>query len=50
MAVRIVLAADGTVGDVHPLRALGAGWLAEGHQVTLCGPPDFEQIARASGL
>ena len=50
IGVRIVLAADGTVGDVHPLRALGAGWLAEGHEVTLCGPPDFEQIARASGL
>jgi len=50
MAVRIVIAADGTVGDVNPLLALGAGWLAEGHQVTLCGPPDFEQIARASGL
>jgi UDP:flavonoid glycosyltransferase YjiC (YdhE family) len=48
--VRIVLAADGTVGDVHPMRALGAGWLAEGHEVTLCGPPDFETIARASGL
>lgn len=48
--MRIVLAADGTVGDVHPLRALGAGWLAEGHEVTLCGPPDFEPIARASGI
>jgi len=48
--VRIVLAADGTVGDVHPLRALGAGFISEGHDVTLCGPPDFEPIARASGL
>jgi vancomycin aglycone glucosyltransferase len=48
--LRIVLAADGTVGDVHPLRALGAGFVAEGHDVTLCGPPDFEAIARASGL
>jgi len=48
--VRIVLAADGTVGDVHPLRALAAGFLEEGHDVTLCGPPDFEPIARASGI
>jgi len=48
--MRIVLAADGTVGDVHPMRALGAGLLAEGHAVTLCGPPDFEAIANASGL
>jgi len=48
--VRIVLAADGTAGDVQPLRALAAGWLAEGHAVTLCGPPDFEAGARADGI
>jgi UDP:flavonoid glycosyltransferase YjiC (YdhE family) len=26
------------------------GFMAEGHDVVLCGPPDFEAIARASGL
>jgi len=40
--VRIVLAADGTRGDVYPLCALGEAWQARGHDVVMCGPPDFE--------
>jgi len=48
--MRIVLAAEGTRGDVHPMLALGAALRAAGHEVRLCVPPDFAEAARAHGL
>jgi len=48
--VRVVLAADGTRGDVYPLFALGQAWRERGHDVVLCGPPDFAAAVAASGL
>jgi len=48
--MRIVLAADGTRGDVHPLLALGVALRAEGHDAVLCCPPDFAEAAREHGL
>lgn len=48
--MRIVLAAEGTRGDVHPLIALGAALRAEGHEALLCSPPDFADAARAAGV
>ena len=48
--MRIALAADGTRGDIHPMLAL-AGLLARrGHDVLVCGPPDFEEDARSRGV
>ena len=48
--MRIVLATEGTRGDVYPMRALGEAWLRAGHEVLLCGPPDFETPVRERGL
>jgi vancomycin aglycone glucosyltransferase len=48
--VRIVLAPEGTTGDVHPLLALGERLLAAGHQVLVCAAPDFEAEAARRSL
>jgi len=48
--MRIVLAPEGTRGDVHPLLALGVRLREAGHAVRLCASPDFEADARARGL
>jgi vancomycin aglycone glucosyltransferase len=48
--LRIVLAADGTRGDVHPLLALARRLGLRGHAVTLCAPPDFADDAAAVGV
>jgi UDP:flavonoid glycosyltransferase YjiC (YdhE family) len=48
--MRIALAAEGTRGDVYPMLALGESLRAAGHEVLLCGPPDFGARARARGL
>ena len=48
--MRIVLAPDGTTGDVHPLLALGEALRAAGHGVLVCAPPDFEAEALGRGL
>jgi UDP:flavonoid glycosyltransferase YjiC (YdhE family) len=48
--LQIVLAAEGTRGDVHPMLALGVRLAAEGHAVRVCASPDFEPDARACGL
>ncbi len=39
--MRIAIAVEGTRGDVHPMLALGGALRARGHDVWLCGPPDF---------
>ena len=48
--MRIAIAADGTRGDIHPLLALARGLARRGHDVVFCGPPDFEEDARAQGV
>lgn len=39
--MRVVIAVDGTHGDVHPMLALAAAVRNRGHEVVLCAPPDF---------
>jgi len=39
--MRIALAVDGTRGDVHPMLALAGALARRGHEVVVCGPPDF---------
>ncbi len=47
--MRIVIAVEGTRGDVHPMLEL-AGWLmSSGHHVRICAPPDFEDVVQARG-
>jgi UDP:flavonoid glycosyltransferase YjiC (YdhE family) len=48
--MRVVLAAEGTRGDVHPMLALGARLRAAGHAVRLCASPDFAEDAAAQAL
>jgi UDP:flavonoid glycosyltransferase YjiC (YdhE family) len=48
--MRILLTAEGTRGDVYPLLALGEACLAEGHDVTVCAPANFEGTARSRGF
>ena len=47
--MRVVVAAEGTRGDVYPMLALARSLLAAGHSVRLCTPPDFEAEAAATG-
>lgn len=48
--MRVVLAAEGTRGDVHPMLALGERLRAAGHDVRVCASPDFAEDAAARGL
>jgi UDP:flavonoid glycosyltransferase YjiC (YdhE family) len=48
--MRVVLAAEGTRGDVHPLLALGERLRAAGHAVRVCSSPDFAEDAAERGL
>lgn len=48
--MRVVIVAEGTRGDVHPMLALGGALEAAGHQVCLCAPPDFGGEAVALGF
>jgi UDP:flavonoid glycosyltransferase YjiC (YdhE family) len=48
--MRVVLAAEGTRGDVHPMLALGVRLRAAGHAVRLCASPDFAEEAAAQAL
>jgi UDP:flavonoid glycosyltransferase YjiC (YdhE family) len=48
--MRIVLAADGSRGDLQPMVELAAAVAEAGHEVKLCGPPDFAEAAAARGL
>lgn len=43
--MRIVLAAEGTRGDIHPMLALARTLAGSGHEVRLCAPPDFAEDA-----
>jgi UDP:flavonoid glycosyltransferase YjiC (YdhE family) len=48
--MRIVLAAEGTRGDLQPMIELGARLRAAGHDALVCGPPDFATQALARGV
>ena len=37
----------GTRGDVQPMIALATGLIDNGHEVTICAPPEHEQLAKA---
>jgi UDP:flavonoid glycosyltransferase YjiC (YdhE family) len=39
--MKIILAPEGTEGDIRPLLALGLGLRDAGHSITACVPPDF---------
>ena len=47
--MRIVMAADGTRGDIHPFLALAEALIARGADVLLCAPPDFAGEAAEQG-
>src|SRR5688572_13147325 len=48
--MRIVMAADGTRGDIHPFLALAEALIARGADVLLCAPPDFAGEAAERGV
>jgi UDP:flavonoid glycosyltransferase YjiC (YdhE family) len=48
--VRVLLAVEGTRGDVHPMLALAESLEAAGHTVSFCGPEDAGAEARARGI
>lgn len=48
--MRIVLAADGTRGDVQPMIELGAHLQQAGHDAVLCAAPDFAAQAASRGV
>jgi UDP:flavonoid glycosyltransferase YjiC (YdhE family) len=39
--MRILIGGFGSRGDMQPMLALGLALRARGHEVTMCGPPDF---------
>lgn len=47
--MRVLIAVEGTRGDVYPMLALARTLLACGHAVRICAPPDFADDARAAG-
>jgi UDP:flavonoid glycosyltransferase YjiC (YdhE family) len=36
----------GTRGDVQPMVALAEGLLRRGHEVTICAPPENEELVK----
>ncbi len=48
--MRVVLAAEGTRGDVHPMLGLAERLRARGHDPLLCAPPDFRAESEARGI
>jgi vancomycin aglycone glucosyltransferase len=47
--MRILIAADGTRGDIHPMVALSEHLIAAGHFVRFCAPTDFGDVVAQSG-
>ncbi len=39
--MRILIGGFGSRGDMQPMLALGLGLRGRGHEITMCGPPDF---------
>jgi UDP:flavonoid glycosyltransferase YjiC (YdhE family) len=50
LAVKLVLAAYGTRGDIEPSIAVGRELLRRGHDVRIAVPPDLVEFAESSGL
>lgn len=48
--MRVVVAATGTRGDVHPMLTLAGAFAARGHATLLCASPDFEADAARRGV
>lgn len=48
--MRLALVTMGSLGDVHPMLALGRAMRERGHEVTLLTNPVFEPLAVAQGL
>ena len=48
--MRIALAVEGTRGDVHPMLSLGNAFQQAGHEVVLCGPINFSEVAVTNGI
>jgi len=48
--MRVVIAVEGTRGDVHPMLGLGRRLVARGHEVAICATPDFRDVAEEQGF
>ncbi len=48
--MRILLCAEGTRGDVHPLLALGSALADAGHTIRVCAPPVFADAVALRGF
>ncbi len=48
--MKITILAYGSLGDVQPYAALGAGLQRSGHDVTIAADPYFDAVVRAQGL
>lgn len=47
--MKVMIAVEGTRGDVYPMLALARRLRAAGHGVRICAPPDFSREAEATG-
>jgi rhamnosyltransferase subunit B len=50
MGKRILIATTGSLGDLHPLMAIGLGLLARGHSVTIATSNVYREKVKSSGL
>ncbi len=48
--MKVILAPEGSRGDVQPMIALGQGLVERGHDVLLAGPETFRALAGAHGV
>ena len=48
--VKVLIAVEGTRGDVYPMLALARSLITAGHSVRMCAPPDFAREAEESGV
>lgn len=48
--MKVVISSVGSRGDVQPIIALGLALQAQGHQATLCLPPNFREWVESRGL
>src|SRR5258708_23939341 len=48
--MRVLVVADGTRGDVQPMRVLASALRDEGHAVTMAAPPGMRTVIEQQGL
>jgi UDP:flavonoid glycosyltransferase YjiC (YdhE family) len=48
--MRVVIAVEGTRGDVYPMLELAAALQRKGHDVRVCAPPDFRESVQSREL